>query len=55
LYHGDEFLRGVTHDILRFITLDFQDYYLVMRYYICWLSSVVNFQKNQVLHVLEKC
>jgi hypothetical protein len=29
--------------------------YLVMKYYVFWLSSVANFYGNQVMHVLEKC
>jgi len=35
-------LCGVTHGMLRFTTLDFEDYYLVMRYFVC-LSSVTKF------------
>jgi len=26
-----------------------------MRYYVCRLSSVANFDEKQVMHVLEKC
>jgi len=38
-----------------FIYLCIEDYYLMMRYYVWWLSSVANFYENQIMHVLEKC
>jgi len=52
MYHGDVFMWSDAWHIEIYYSL-FKDYYLVMRYYVCWLSSVANIYGNQVMHISE--